>query len=149
LGTSTAGAGDWRLSWRNTLGPWLGAALVVPVFLLVPFVGGPLLAAFLAYLNVRTLVNDGFEGIADVAEVRTFVATHRWQMLLLGVLLALLALVPLVGFLLPWVTGSAVCHLVLLSQRDSGSLRGRPATGAQHDGPSVATSTTDPGREME
>ena len=116
---ASAAAGNWRLSWRNTLGPWLGAALVVPVFLLVPFVGGPLLAAFLAYLNVRTLVNDAFEGIADAAEVRAFVATHRGQMLLLGVLLALLALVPFVGFLLPWVTGSAVCHLVLQWRNDS------------------------------
>jgi hypothetical protein len=31
-------------------------------------------------------------------------------------LLALLALVPFVGFLLPWVTGSAVCHLALRSR---------------------------------
>ena len=116
---ASSAASNWRLSWRTTLGPWLGAALVVPVFLLVPFVGGPLLAAFLAYLNVRTLVNDAFDGIADAAEVRSFVTTHRWQMLLLGVLLALLALVPFVGFLLPWATGSAVFHLVLRSRGES------------------------------
>jgi hypothetical protein len=116
---ASSATGHWRLAWRNTLGPWLGAALVVPVFLLVPFVGGPLLAAFLAYLNVRTLVNDAFDGMAGAAEVRAFVATHRWQMLLLGVLLALLALVPFVGLLLPWATGSAVCHLVLRSRGES------------------------------
>lgn len=65
---ASSAASHWRLSWRNTLAPWLGAALVVPVFLLLPFVGGPLLAAFLAYLNVRTLVNDAFDGIGDAAE---------------------------------------------------------------------------------
>lgn len=119
LGAATAAAGDWRLSWHNTLGPWLGAALVVPVFLLMPFVGGPLLAAFLAYLNVRTLVNDAFDGMAGATELRAFVAAHRGHMLLLGGLLALLVLVPLVGFLLPWVTGSAVCHLVLRSRGEA------------------------------
>ena len=119
FGTSTAAAGDWRLSWRNALGPWLGAALVVPLCLLMPLVGGPLLAAFLAYLNVRTLVNDAFDGMAGATEVRAFVAMHRGHMLLLGGLLALLVLVPLVGFLLPWVTGSAVCHLVLRSRGES------------------------------
>lgn len=45
---ASSAASNWRLCWRNTLGPWLGAALVVPVFLLLPLVGGPLLAAFLA-----------------------------------------------------------------------------------------------------
>ena len=97
---------------------------------------------------MRTLVNDAFDGIADAAEVRAFVVTHRCQMLLLGVLLALLALIPFVGFLLPWVTGSAVCHLVLLARRDCAGLGGRPATGAQHERPSVAAGTTDAGREM-
>jgi hypothetical protein len=55
IGAADATASNWRLSWRNTLGPWLGAALIVPLCL---------------------------------------------------------ALVPLVGLLLPWTTGSAVCHLV-------------------------------------
>ena len=97
---------------------------------------------------MRTLVNDAFDDFADAAEVRAFVVTHRWQMLWLGVLLALLALIPFVGFLLPWVTGSAVCHLVLLARRDCAGLGGRPATGAQHERPSVAAGTTDAGREM-
>lgn len=119
IDASSARAGQWRVSWRNTLGPWLGAGLVVPLCLVLPLIGGPLLAAFLAYLNVRTLVNDAFDGIAGATEVRAFVATHRWHMLLLGGLLALLALVPFVGLLLPWATGSAVCHLVLRSQGDS------------------------------
>ena len=105
------------------------------MFLLMPFVGGPLLAAFLTYLNVRTLVNDAFDGMAGAAEVRAFVATHRGHMLLLGALLALLVLVPLAGFLLPWVTGSAVCHLVLRSRGDSApSIQtgaGLPAAGPQ------------------
>ncbi len=121
MDAASTAAGHWRLSWRNTLGPWLGAALVVPLCLVLPLVGGPLLAAFMAYLNVRTLVNDAFDGMADAAEVRAFVGAHRWQMLWLGGLLALLALVPFVGLLLPWATGSAVCHLVLRSRGDSTS----------------------------
>ena len=116
IDAARSAADNWRLSWRNALGPWLGAALVVPLCLVLPLVGGPLLAAFLAYLNVRTLVNDAFDGMAGATEVRAFVATHRGHMLLLGGLLALLVLVPLLGFLLPWVTGSAVCHLVLRSR---------------------------------
>ena len=113
IGAAMAPSSNWRLSWRNTLGPWLGAALIVPPCLVLPLAGGPLLAAFLAYLNVRTLVNDAFDGIAGAADMRGFMAAHRGQMLLLDGVWALLALVPLVGFLLPWVTGSAVCHLAL------------------------------------
>lgn len=36
-----------------------------------------------------------------------------------GGVLALLAMVPLVGLLLPWMTGSAVCHLALRAQAAS------------------------------
>jgi NhaP-type Na+/H+ or K+/H+ antiporter len=62
-------------------------------------------------------------------------ALAQWLLPGLGGWLALLVLVPLVGFLLPWVTGSAVCHLVLRSRGESApSIQtgaGLPAAGPQ------------------
>lgn len=144
---ASARAGNWRHSWRNALGPSLGAALVVPLCLVLPLLGGPPLAAFLAYLNVRTLVNDAFGGIADAAGVRAFVAAHRWQMLGLGGLLAVLALVPLMGILLQWLTGSAVRHLALRSRSDDTHSHLTPSIRHQPGGDAVLSA--DPaGREL-
>ncbi|MFO1251135.1 MAG: EI24 domain-containing protein [Inhella sp.] len=79
--------------------------------LLVPLLGGLLLAALCAYLNARSLVGEALDGVASPQEQRAFVRSHRMSLLLLGLALPVLLLVPLVGLLAPGWLGASVCHL--------------------------------------
>lgn len=81
--------------------------------LLVPVIGGVLLLALSSYLAVRSLVNDSLQGIATDAEVRGLIGASRPQMLALGLLMALTAFIPLVGFLVPVLAGASTCHLMM------------------------------------
>ena len=90
----------------------IGAAGTV-VCLFIPLVGGLLLLALSSYLAVRSLVNDALQGLATDDEVRTLIRTSRPQMLALGLLLAMTALIPFAGFLVPVVAGASTCHLMM------------------------------------
>lgn len=110
--STDAGKNNMGRDLRNGLGPWAGL-LGGLVCLVLPFVGGMALFVLLSYLNVRFLVNDAMQGLADARQVREFVSTHRLHMLSLGLLLTATSFVPLLGLLMPWLSGSAVCHLCM------------------------------------
>jgi len=112
-GASAGASSDWRTSVRNNFGPWLGLAAGSIVCLLLPLIGGIALFVLLSYFNVRSLVNDAMEDFAGPREVRHFIQENRREMAVLGVLLTLLSFAPFIGFLAPWFTGSAVCHLTM------------------------------------
>jgi len=81
--------------------------------LFIPVLGGVLLLVLSSYLAVRSLINDSLEGLASDVEVRTLIRESRPEMLGLGLLIALSALIPLVGFLVPVLTGASTCHLMM------------------------------------
>lgn len=83
------------------------------VCLLVPVIGGLLLLALSSYLAVRSLVNDSLDGLASDAQIRTLIRTSRPEMLVLGLLIALTAVVPLLGLLVPVLAGASTCHLMM------------------------------------
>lgn len=100
-------------SLRNAIGPWLGLVAGSIICLLLPFVGGLALFVLLSYFNVRFLVNDAMKDLASSKEIQRFAHENRPEMIALGLLLTLLSLVPFVGLLAPWFTGSSVCHLAM------------------------------------
>lgn len=110
---SPAEPSDLRASLRNTIGPWFGLVAGSITCLLLPFVGGLALFVLLSYFNVRFLVNDAMEDFAGPNEMQNFARENRPEMIALGLLLTLLSLVPFVGLLAPWFTGSSVCHLTM------------------------------------
>lgn len=81
--------------------------------LFVPVVNAVLLLMLFGYLNVRTLVNEALDGLATPEEQRSVIRTARWQLVLVGSLLAATATVPFVGLLIPAWTGASTCHLCL------------------------------------
>lgn len=102
-----------QASLRNAVGPWFGLVAGSIACLLLPFVGGLALFVLLSYFNVRFLVNDAMEDLASPKEIQRFAHENRPEMIVLGLLLTLLSLVPFVGLLAPWFTGSSVCHLAM------------------------------------
>ena len=92
------------------VGPLLTFALLAPLFLLLPLVGGPLLFALGGYVLVRSLMGDALEGLADGAEVRALLRRNRPGMLLLGLVLNGMVLIPPLGLLAPGLIGSCICH---------------------------------------
>jgi hypothetical protein len=83
------------------------------VCLLIPVVGSVLMLALSSYLTVRSLVNDALDGLATDEEVRALIRESRLPMLGLGILVALIALIPLVGLLVPVLAGTSTCHLMM------------------------------------
>lgn len=101
----------WRADLRDlagNLGTWLVGSLLC---LCIPLIGGALLILLTAYLNVRGLVNDAFDGVVAEPLQRRFVTTQRPTMLLLGAVVGLVMLVPLLGLIGPSLLGAATCHL--------------------------------------
>jgi hypothetical protein len=98
----------WSL--RNVRDTW-GLLIVSPILLLTPFLGIALFALLLAYLNARFLLEDALSGTGHEQECATLARTLRLELLAIGLLSALVSIVPLMGLLSPWATGSAVCHL--------------------------------------
>lgn len=92
------------------LSTWLVGGLVC---LLIPVVGAVLLLGLSSYLSVRSLANDALEGKATEGQMRDLIQNSRPQMLLLGTLLAVCALVPFAGFLVPVLAGTSTCHLMM------------------------------------
>ncbi|WP_432721328.1 EI24 domain-containing protein [Jeongeupia wiesaeckerbachi] len=101
----------WRADLRDLLGN-LGTLVAGTLLCLcIPLIGAALLVLLSAYLNVRGLVNDAFDGVVSAEQQRAFVRQQRGQMLLAGLLLAGLALIPFVALLMPGMLGATSCHL--------------------------------------
>jgi hypothetical protein len=96
---------------RYHLGPWLGIGLGPLLCLLIPVVNGVLLLMLLAYLNVRFLVPTALAGLASGAEQMRVVRVQRGALIAFGLLILMLALVPVLNLLLPALLGGGVCHL--------------------------------------
>jgi hypothetical protein len=90
----------------------LAALLSLPLWLAPPL--WPVLAvAILGWGNQRLLRYDALAEHADAAEMRRVFRGRRSPLYTLGVLLALIAYVPLVGFLAPVAFGLAFIHYLL------------------------------------
>ncbi|WAF86576.1 EI24 domain-containing protein [Metapseudomonas otitidis] len=104
-------AADLLRAGRYHLGPLLGIGLGPLLCLLIPVVNGVLLLMLLAYLNVRFLVPTALAGLASGAEQMRVVRVQRGALIAFGVLILMLALVPVLNLLLPALLGGGVCHL--------------------------------------
>lgn len=96
---------------RYVLGPWVGITLGTLVCLLVPLVNGVLLVLLLAYLNVRFLIPAAFSNLATSNEQLGALAERRGAILAYGLLIFLIALVPVLNLLLPALLAGGACHL--------------------------------------
>lgn len=100
---------------RYHLGPWLGLGIGIGIgpllCLLIPVVNGILMLMLLAYLNVRFLVPAALAGLASGAEQMRVVGAQRGALIAFGLLILMLAVVPVLNLLLPALLGSGVCHL--------------------------------------
>ena len=94
------------LLWMLTIPLWLspGLSLVVPLLLT-------------AWLNRRTFAYDALSAHASEAEWQVLSARHKGPFLLLGLCMALLAHVPLLGLLAPALAALAFVHYALESLR--------------------------------
>jgi hypothetical protein len=89
----------------------LGVASI-PLWIFPPL--WPLLPlAILGWVNQRVLRYDALAEHADAGELRRLVAEQRGSLYLLGVILALLAYVPLLGFFAPVLLGLGFVHYLL------------------------------------
>jgi 4-amino-4-deoxy-L-arabinose transferase-like glycosyltransferase len=87
----------------------------------------PLLSlGLLGYLNQRVFRYDALAAHADAGELSRLVRGERWSLLALGVLVALAAHVPLLGFFAPVFGGLAFIHFGLDRLR---ALRAEPIAG--------------------
>jgi hypothetical protein len=84
--------------------------LVLPL-LLVPGLNLIVGVGFFGYLNIRTLVHDALETVAEPEEQRAVVQAARWQMVWAGLMLVGGAAMPVLSLLAPaWIAGTT-CHL--------------------------------------
>jgi len=74
--------------------------------------------AILAWVNQRVLRYDALAEHAERDELRRLVAQHRGSLYLLGLILALLAYVPLLGFFAPVLLGLSFVHYLLAALKD-------------------------------
>jgi hypothetical protein len=106
-----SGDANLLLGARYVLGPWLGFTLGTLACLLIPLVNGVLLVMLLAYLNVRFLTPAAFGSLVPSSEQLQAINGQRGAMLAFGLLILLLALVPVVNLLLPALLAGGACHL--------------------------------------
>jgi len=109
---ATAALGGMVLLFLVTLPLWL----VPPLWPLIPL-------AIFAWVNQKLLRYDALGEHADRAEMARLFHERRGALLLLGLLLALLAYVPFVGFIAPVVFGLAFIRYLLAALQD---IRGGP-----------------------
>ncbi|MCC6211605.1 MAG: EI24 domain-containing protein, partial [Burkholderiales bacterium] len=101
------------------------ALLSIPFWLLPPL--WPLIpVAIMGWLNQRVLRYDALAEHASGEEMLRIFSARRGTLYWMGVVLALLAYVPLVGFLAPVLFGLAFIHLLLGELQ---GLRGAPIEG--------------------
>ncbi len=103
--------GNLLLGARYVLGPWLGITVGTLLCLLIPLVNGILLLLLLAYLNVRFLTPAAFANLVSSSEQLDAIGRQRGAILAFGVLIVLLALVPIANLLLPALLAGGACHL--------------------------------------
>ncbi|MBW8906403.1 MAG: EI24 domain-containing protein [Betaproteobacteria bacterium] len=91
----------------------LGLAVVsIPLWLLPPL--WPIIPlVILGWVNQRLLRYDALAEHADAEEMRRLFRRHRGTLYLLGLLLALAAYIPIVGFFAPVLFGLAFIHYLL------------------------------------
>jgi CysZ protein len=96
----------FTVGWLLTLPLWLipGLALLLPVL-------------WMAWLTRRTFAYDALSVHATVDEWRLLRRQHGFPMLLLGVILALLAHIPVIGLLTPTLAALAYTHYCLEALR--------------------------------
>ena len=111
LAQRTPGEGNLLQAGRFHLGPWLGLGIGPLLCLAVPLVNGVLLLLLLAYLNVRFLTPAALSGLASGEEQMQAVRRQRGAIVAFGLLILLLALVPVLNLLLPALLGAGSCHL--------------------------------------
>ncbi len=101
---------------------WLVGAAVAAGALswVLPGVGSLAGLALMAYANTRGLVMDALDGLASPAEQAAVLRQQRGATLLMGLVLPLLALVPVLGLLSLFIMGPSASHLAfraLMQQR--------------------------------
>ena len=103
---SLVAATGFLVGWVGTLPLWLipGMGLVLPIY-------------WLAWLNRRTFAYDALAAHATKDEWKSLFEKHRGKLLLLGVLLGLLAHVPVIGLLAPAFGALAYVHYGLEALR--------------------------------
>ncbi len=106
------GEGSLRFNILTTL-KLLGVLVLGLPLWLIPVVGPLTHLALLAYLNIRSLVNDALDGVATLEERQALVPAHRGAMLCLGLMMQLMMMIPLVGLIMASVMGASVCHLFM------------------------------------
>jgi len=96
------------LAWVLTIPLWLvpGMSLVIPLLLM-------------AWLNRRTFAYDALAAHASEAEWRDLFARHKAPLLMLGLVMAVLAHVPVFGLLVPALAALAFVHYGLEALRRS------------------------------
>lgn len=77
-----------------------------PIWPLIP-------VAIIGWVNQRVLRYDALAEHADGEEMRRLVSEHRGALYLLGVILALAAFIPIVGFFVPVLLGLSFVHYLL------------------------------------
>ena len=90
-----------------------GLVLVSIPFWLVPPLWPLIPVVIMGWLNQRVLRYDALAEHANADEMRRILAARRGTLYALGVVLALLAYVPFVGFVAPVLFGLAFIHLLL------------------------------------
>jgi len=90
-----------------------GLALVSIPFWLVPPLWPLIPVVIMGWLNQRVLRYDALAEHASADEMRQIFGSRRRTLYTMGVILALLAYVPLVGFVAPVLFGLAFIHLLL------------------------------------
>lgn len=91
----------------------VGLGLVSIPFWLVPPLWPLIPVLIMGWLNQRVLRYDALAEHATAEEMRQIFASRRSTLYLLGVVLALLAYIPFVGFVAPVLFGLAFIHLLL------------------------------------
>lgn len=91
----------------------IGLGLVSIPFWLVPPLWPLIPVAIMGWLNQRVLRYDALAEHASADEMQRIFASRRGALYVLGAILALLAYVPLVGFVAPVLFGLAFIHLLL------------------------------------
>jgi CysZ protein len=109
------GGSLWGSVWNSLLavaGLAVLALLTLPLWVFPPL-WPAIPVAIVGWVNQRVLRYDALAEHADAAEMRSIFRARHAGTYLLGVLLALLAYVPLVGFIAPVLLGLAYIHYLL------------------------------------
>ena len=122
------GGGVAGSTWNGVvalLGAILFGVVTLP-FWIIPPLWPVIPVAILGWINQRVLRYDAVAEHASTGEMQALFAGNRGALYGLGVLLALLAYVPLLGFVVPVLSGLAFIHFLLgdLERRRSAPIEG-------------------------